>query len=175
MRKKIAILGSTGSIGKSTIEIIKKDKENFDIVLLTTHKNLKEITKQVKLFKVRNLIITDKKSFDLYKSRNKNKNINLFNNYNSLNKIIKKKLDYTMSAITGLAGLDPTLKLISKTKTIAIANKESIICAWNLIDKKLKKNKTKFIPVDSEHFSIWSLIGKNKSENIGLLKIKVFF
>ena len=90
MRKKIAILGSTGSIGKSTIEIIKKDKENFDIVLLTTHKNLKEITKQVKLFKVRNLIITDKKSFDLYKSRNKNKKLNLFNNYNSLNKIIKK-------------------------------------------------------------------------------------
>ena len=171
MKKKIAILGSTGSIGKSTIEIIKKDKENFDIVLLTTHKNLKEITKQVKLFKVRNLIITDKKSFDLYKSRNKNKKLNLFNNYNSLNKIIKKKLDYTMSAITGLAGLDPTLKLISKTKKIAIANKESIICAWNLIDKKLKKNKTKFIPVDSEHFSIWSLIGKNKSENIRKIHI----
>lgn len=171
MKKKIAILGSTGSIGKSTIELIKKDKKNFEVILLTTHKNLKEITKQVRLFKVKNLIITDKKSFDLFKSKNKNKDLNLFNNYNSLNKIIKKKLDYTMSAITGLAGLDPTLKLISKTKLIAIANKESIICAWNLIDKKLKKNKTKFIPVDSEHFSIWSLIGKNKSNNIKKIHI----
>ena len=171
MKKKIAILGSTGSIGKSTIEIIKKDRKNFEIILLTTHKNLKEITKQVKLFKVKNLIITDKKSFGIFKRKNKNRNLKLFNNYNSLNKIIKKKLDYTMSAITGLAGLDPTLKLISKTKSIAIANKESIICAWNLIDKKLKKNKTKFIPVDSEHFSIWSLIGQNKSDNIKKIHI----
>ena len=166
MKKKIAILGSTGSIGKSTIEIIKKDKKNFDIILLTTHKNLTEISKQVKLLKVKNIIITDKKSFNLFKNNRKNKNLNIFNNYNSLNKILKEKLDYTMSAITGLAGLDPTLKLISKTKTIAIANKESLICAWNLIYKELKKNKTEFIPVDSEHFSIWSLIGKNNSDNI---------
>ena len=63
-----------------------------------------------------------------------------------------------MSAISGIDGLDPTLKIIKKTKKIAIANKESIICGWNLIDKELKKNKTKFIPVDSEHFSIWSLV-----------------
>ena len=139
MKKKIAILGSTGSIGKSTIEIIKKDKKNFDIILLTTHKNLTEISKQVKLLKVKNIIITDKKSFNLFKNNRKNKNLNIFNNYNSLNKILKEKLDYTMSAITGLAGLDPTLKLISKTKTIAIANKESLICAWNLIYKELKK------------------------------------
>ena len=63
-----------------------------------------------------------------------------------------------MCAITGLAGLDSTINCIDVTKNIAIANKESIICAWNLIEKKLKKNKTKFIPIDSEHFSIWSLL-----------------
>ena len=57
--------------------------------------------------------------------------------------------------MSGLDGLEPTLKIIKFTKKIAIANKESIICGWNLIKKKLKKNKTKFIPVDSEHFSIW--------------------
>jgi 1-deoxy-D-xylulose-5-phosphate reductoisomerase len=66
-----------------------------------------------------------------------------------------------MSAISGLEGLKPTLNLIKFTKTIAIANKESIICAWNLIQKKLKKYKTEFIPVDSEHFSIWSLLHGN--------------
>ena len=60
-----------------------------------------------------------------------------------------------MSSIVGLDGLYPTLNIIKFTKVIAIANKESIICAWNLIFKELKKNKTKFIPVDSEHFSIW--------------------
>ena len=61
-----------------------------------------------------------------------------------------------MSSISGLDGLKPTLKLFKYTKKIAIANKESIICGWNLIKKELKKYKTKFIPVDSEHFSIWS-------------------
>ena len=71
-----------------------------------------------------------------------------------------------MSTITGFQGLKPTLSIIRFTKTIAIANKESIICGWNLIKKDLKKYKTTFIPVDSEHFSIWSLIDKKQSNNI---------
>ena len=152
MKKKIAILGSTGSIGKNLVNIIKKDKKSFDVILLTANKNYKELYKQSKSLNVKNLIITDKKSFYLFKSKNKNKKINIYNDYKSLNKIIKKKIDYTMSSISGLEGLYPTLEIINKTKTIAIANKESIICGWNLIDKQLKKNKTKFIPVDSEHF-----------------------
>ena len=65
-----------------------------------------------------------------------------------------------MSSITGLNGLEPTLKSIKFTKKILIANKEAIICGWNLINKELKKYNTKFIPVDSEHFSIWSLLKK---------------
>ena len=73
-------------------------------------------------------------------------------------KLFHSKLDYTMSAISGFNGLKPTIKIIKKTKTIAIANKESIICGWSLIKKQINKYKTKFIPVDSEHFSIWSVI-----------------
>ena len=65
-----------------------------------------------------------------------------------------------MSSIVGLDGLEPTFKIIKYTKKIAIANKETIICGWNLIKKELKKNKTKFIPVDSEHFSILVWIKK---------------
>ena len=68
-----------------------------------------------------------------------------------------------MSSVSGLEGLEPTIKIIKHTKKIAIANKESIVCAWNLIELELKKNKTLFIPVDSEHFSIWSLL---KNENL---------
>ena len=70
-----------------------------------------------------------------------------------------------MCAISGFQGLKPTLDIIKFTKTIAIANKESIICGWNLIKKDLKKYKTYFIPVDSEHFSIWSLLDNNKKNN----------
>ena len=158
MKKKIAILGSTGSIGKSNLDIIKKDKTNFEVVLLTSHRNIRELDKQVRMFNVKNLIITDNKSFNSFKRKYKKKNIRIFNDYKNLDNILKKKIDYTMSSISGLTGLEPTLKIIKKTKIIAIANKESIICGWNLINKELKKYKTDFIPVDSEHFSIWSLI-----------------
>ena len=158
MKKKIAILGSTGSIGKSTLDLIEKDKTNFEVVLLTSHRNIKELDKQIKTFNVKNLIITDYKSFISLKRKYKKKKIRIFNNYKNLDNILKKRIDYTMSSISGLTGLEPTLKIIKKTKIIAIANKESIICGWSLINKELKKYKTDFIPVDSEHFSVWSLI-----------------
>ncbi len=165
MKKKIVILGSTGSIGKTLINIIKQNKKNFEIVLLSADKNFSEIYKQSKLLNVKNLIITDHKNFELFKRKYKNKK-NVFNNFDDLDRILKKKVDYTMCAISGLAGLEPTIRMINKTKNIAIANKESIICGWNIIKKNLEKYKTKFIPVDSEHFSIWSLI---KKDNIKLI------
>ena len=91
MKKKIAILGSTGSIGKITFDIIKKNKKNFDVVLLTSNKNINEIMKQIKIFNVKNLIINDKKKYLIIKKKLKSKNINIFNNFESINVIFKKK------------------------------------------------------------------------------------
>ena len=165
MKKKIVILGSTGSIGKATYNIIKKNKKEFEVLLLTTNKNVKEILKQSKELKVKNIIVSSKKHYLRIKNSSKVKNLKIYNNLRNLRKILKKKVDYTMCAITGLDGLKPTLESIKISKNIAIANKESIICAWNLIEKELIKNNTKFIPVDSEHFSIWSLMnGVPKSQ-----------
>ncbi len=166
MKNKIAILGSTGSIGKSLLKIINKDKNNFELTFLTARKNYKELLKQAKIFNVKNVILTDKKYFKLYKSEFKKNKINIYNDYNCFKKIINKRLDYVMSSIVGLDGLVPTIKIIKYTKTIAIANKESIICAWNLIKKKLHNHRTKFIPVDSEHFSIWYALNNNSALNI---------
>jgi len=167
MKKKIVILGSTGSIGKTFFSILKKDKKNIDIFLLTANNNYKELLKQVKFFNVKNIIIVNKLRFEIVKKILKNKKINVYNNFDLMESIFKNnKMDYTMSAISGLEGLRPTLKMIKYTKKIAIANKESIICGWSLILKKLKLNKTEFIPIDSEHFSIWSLINKTKDVNI---------
>ena len=163
MKKKIAILGSTGSIGKQTLEIIKKNKKNFRIILLSTNKNINEITRQVKAFRPKYLIITNYEKFKYFKK--KNKNLKIYNNYKCFKKIFPKKIDYVMSSISGFTGLQPTLEVIKHTKLIAIANKESIICGWNLINIELRKNKTKFVPIDSEHFSIWSL-ANNNYENI---------
>ena len=167
MKQKIVILGSTGSIGKTVIDILKKDKKSFEIKLLTADKNIKELLKQVKLFAVKNIIIIDYKKFSLVKNLLKDKKINIYNSFSSIPKIFKnEKIDYTMNALSGLDGLDPTLKIIKHTNKIAIANKESIICGWNLIQIELKKNKTEFIPIDSEHFSIWSLINTETDINI---------
>ena len=166
MKKKIAILGSTGSIGQTTFDILKNDKKNFDIRLLTTNESTNILLKQAKIFNVKNLIITNYEKYISFKKIYKKK-YKIYNNFECLDIIFKnKKIDYVMSSISGFNGLDPTLKIIKFTSTIAIANKEAIICGWNLIDKQLKKYGSKFIPVDSEHFSIWSLIKNKKIKNI---------
>ena len=167
MKKKIVILGSTGSIGKNIIKIIKKDKKNFDIKLLSTNKNISEVIKQAKEFKVKNVIINDYSKFSETKKKYKRLNINFYNSFSVIDKLFKKKeLFYSMISIIGIDGLNPSLQLIKYSKNIAIVNKESIICGWNLIRKKLKKFKTNFIPIDSEHFSIYSLIQKNNDDLI---------
>ena len=166
MKKKIAILGSTGSIGKSLIKIISKDKNKFKIVLISAKKNYKDLLKQAKFFNIKNLIISDHDSYKILKKKLYKTNIRVFNDYSSLNKIIRKKLDYTMSAIGGLEGLNPTKQIIKHTKLIAIANKESIICGWNILNNELKKNHTKFIPVDSEHFSLWFALDGFNTEKV---------
>ena len=164
MKRKIAILGSTGSIGKTLLKILQNDKKNFEIVLISGNKNYKELLKQSKIFKVKNLILSDDKSYQKLKKKNL-KSINIYNNFNSLENILKNKIDYVMSAITGIDGLEPTLKIIKHTKKIAIANKESIICGWHLIKKEINKFNVSFIPVDSEHFSIfYALRGINISK-----------
>ena len=97
MKKKVAILGSTGSIGKTLINIIKQDKKNFEIILLSADGNYKQLLKQAKFFKVKNLIITNQNSYKKAKENRFYKNMNIYNNFNSFRKIFKKKIDYTMS------------------------------------------------------------------------------
>ena len=166
MKKKIVILGSTGSIGNKTLQIISKDKKNFDVIMLSTNSNIKILINQAKKFKVKHLIVSDKKAYQNIMRLKIAKKYNIYNNFRNFNKFIKKKVDYTMCAITGIEGLEPTLRIIQHTKKIAIANKESIICGWNLINYNLKKYKTKFIPIDSEHFSILSLINDSNDRDI---------
>ena len=97
MVQQIAILGSTGSIGKNLINIIKKDRKKFSIILLTANKNYNELTKQIKLLNVKNIIINDKKNYEKFIIKNKNKNLKVFNNFEIYEKIFKNKIDYVMS------------------------------------------------------------------------------
>ena len=161
MKKKICILGSTGSIGKSTLEIISKNKNDFNVILLSGNKNFKLLISQAKKFKPKYIYSNN---FYLIKKIKyfciKNKIIIV----SDLNKLKKVKFDITIAAISGIAGLLPTLNIIKFSKKILIANKESIICGWKFINKELKKNNCSFVPIDSEHFSIFNLI-ENKNIN----------
>jgi len=172
MKKIIGILGSTGSIGKTTLNIISKNSNYFEVKLLSTNNNIKLIKKQIKKFKVKNIIIHDLNSFNQNKIYFRKKNIDVFHDINSFQLSKKIKFDYVMCSISGLKGLEPTLKIIKSSKNIAIANKEAIICGWNLIKDELNKFKTNFLPVDSEHFSIWSLLNKqidNQKDKIEMI------
>ena len=165
MKKKIIILGSTGSIGRSTIDIINKNKNKFQIVLLSTNINVKILIKQAEKFNVKNLIINNYEEYIKAKAKYKNSKFRIYNGFKCLDFLLKKqKIFYAMISLVGIDGLKPTLNIIKYCKNIAIANKESLICGWNLIKKELDKYKTKFIPVDSEHFSILSLFNNHKSE-----------
>ena len=144
MKKRLAILGSTGSIGRSLLNIVSKDKKNFDIILLSANKNYKRLINQTKTFKVKNVIINDTKSYEKFIQHNQNKKLKIYRNFNEFKNIFKKKIDYTMSCIFCREGRGTTFKIIKYTKKIAIANKEAIICAWDLISKELK-NKTEFV------------------------------
>ena len=166
MKKKIAILGSTGSIGKYTLDVIRKDKKNFDIILLSANNNYKKLIQQAKEFRVRNVLIYNKLFYERVKNSLKRNKTRVYSGDVALNKIIYGKLDYTMSSIVGIAGLQPTIDSIKISKTVAIANKESIICAWGIIAKVIKKYKTNVVPVDSEHFSILELTKGIENEEV---------
>ena len=96
MKKKIVILGSTGSIGKNLVNILKKDKKNFDVCLLSANKNIIEILKQIKIFNVKNIVVTNYQKFLQIKKILNKKNINIFNNFHSINKIFNKKKSITL-------------------------------------------------------------------------------
>ena len=163
---KIAILGSTGSIGISTLEIIKNDKLSFSIELLTANNNYLKLIDQAKLFKVKNVLIRNKKFYEKVKYSLKNSNTKVFYGNTPITKILKKKIDCTVSSIVGIAGLQPTLEVMKLSRKVAIANKEAIICGWPILLKYKKKYKNEIIPIDSEHFSIMELTKEYKDNEI---------
>ena len=165
MKIVISILGSTGSIGTTTLKIIKKKRVSFLINTLSANSNYNIICSQIKEFNPKNFVIKNVTIFKKVKAKFKNKRVKILNDYNKLNNY-KKKNDITVSAVPGIAGLEPTLKFIKSSKKMLLANKESIICGWNLIKSLSRKNKTILVPIDSEHFSIKKILDKHNYKDI---------
>ena len=163
MKKYVSILGSTGSVGLNTLSIIDKKKNYFKPFIFSANKNYKLISKQIKKYKPVYFLVNDNKTYLKVLNNFKISKVKIINTYDEIKSAPSRCL--TISAIPGIAGLIPILELTKYSDKILLANKEAIICGWNLIKKKAKLNKTKLIPVDSEHYSILQLI-KNEKKNM---------
>ncbi len=165
MKKIISILGSTGSIGTHSLKIFNKNKKLFSFYIFAADKNYSLICKQIIKYKPEIYIINNPDVLKKVRNRFKKNKIKIFDTKYLQKKNIKQS-DITIAAIPGIAGLKPTIDLVRKSKKILIANKESIICGWNFIKKAAIQNKTKIVPIDSEHFSIMKLIENHQIEEI---------
>ncbi len=168
MSNLISILGSTGSVGLNTLKIIDKKRKKFRINLLASDKNYKLICKQIKKYKPNIFVINDLKIYLKVKKKFKSNKTLILNNFKS---ITCKNFNITICAIPGLAGLEPTIAMIKFSSKILIANKESIICGWNLIQSHAKRYKSELVPIDSEHYSIKILLENHNLDEIDKIYI----
>src|SRR6185369_12817447 len=163
MSKKIAILGSTGSIGLSTLKVVQKLKPSFRVVGLTAYRNAKELAKQIKVFKPKMAAIMDWRFFPELKSLTKGTSTQLLVGPEGVEAVAGESgADLVLSAIVGAAGLKPTLTAIQKGKDIALANKETMVMAGEVVTKAARRSGSKILPVDSEHCAVFQcLVGSN--------------
>jgi 1-deoxy-D-xylulose-5-phosphate reductoisomerase len=168
MPKKIAILGSTGSIGISTLKVVQKLKPAFQVVGLTANRNVKELAKQIKVFKPKLAAIMDESLVEDLKGLVKGSFTKILGGQEGVIAVAGESgADLVLTAIVGAAGLKPTLRAIEKGKDIALANKETMVMAGEVVTKAAKKSGSKILPVDSEHCAIFQcLAGSPPSSEI---------
>ena len=166
--KKVTILGSTGSIGLSTLDIIEKNPQRFQVVALAAGKNINLLKKQIEKFKPKVVAVSTKESaLKLREALTSKSKVKIFYDKEGLREIASfPSTDIVVSAISGSAGLIPTLAAIEAGKDIALANKETMVMAGEIVTKKAKKKGVKIIPVDSEHSAIFQCLEGRKRENL---------
>ncbi|MCF7916529.1 MAG: 1-deoxy-D-xylulose-5-phosphate reductoisomerase [Candidatus Omnitrophica bacterium] len=172
MQKKILVFGSTGSVGKNSLEIIEQNKDKFELIGLCGNKNLDKIIKQIRKFKPKYVCLKDEKAARLLKKKTKIK-FKLFSGEKGLEEFSKLKSDISIMAISGIDCLKPLLINIEYSKSIALANKEAIVTGAKFIFKKAKKYKTEIIPVDSEINAIFQLLELTKPSSEEIKKVYI--
>ena len=165
MKKKVTIFGSTGSIGISTLDIIKDHPDKYEIVGLSINNNYEKLLEQVLIYKPKVVSIKNEDSFKKFKELNKLNNLQILNGSESYGEILENDTDIVVAAITGSAGLLPVVAAIRKGITIALANKESLVCSGSLITSLAKESGALILPIDSEHNAIYQVLDeKNRSK-----------
>ncbi len=166
MRKRIAILGSTGSIGTQALEVISENSDYFEVEVLTANKNADLLISQAKKYLPNTVIIADESKYKKVSSELSKFPIKIFAGTKSIEQIVESsEIDIVLTAIVGYAGLISTINAIKAQKTIALANKETLVVAGELISKLTLKHKANIIPVDSEHSAIFQcLVGETHNK-----------
>ena len=165
MKKRIAILGSTGSIGTQTLEVIEEQKDMFDVEVLSANTNSELLVKQSILHRPNSVVIVDESKYDeVFKELNP-LNIKVYSGSESLEQIVcSDNIDMVLTALVGYSGLLPTISAIKSGKKIALANKETLVVAGGLINSLCKSSSSEIIPVDSEHSAIYQcLVGEERN------------
>lgn len=168
MMKNLILLGSTGSIGTQTLEVIDFIEEKWDVEVLTANKSVKKITEQAKKYKPSYVIMADEKSAEMVKLNLRDYNIKVLSGKKHLNEIVKlDNIDLVINALVGASGLIPTLNTLEKGTKLGLANKESMVVGGHLVNKKLEATDkaNMLLPIDSEHNAIFRLLeSHNKKE-----------
>jgi 1-deoxy-D-xylulose-5-phosphate reductoisomerase len=163
MPKKIAILGSTGSIGRSTLQVVDKLSPAFQVVGLTAHQNYRELARQIKVFRPKMAAIMDEKFFAPLKKLVPGKGTELLAGPEGVVAVAGESgAPLVLSAIVGAAGLRPTLTAVQKGKDIALANKETLVMAGEVVAREAKKSGSKILPVDSEHCAVFQCLAGSR-------------
>ena len=170
-RKKIAILGSTGSIGTQSLEVIRQQKDFFEVEVLSSFNNVALLIKQAEEFVPNAVVVGDVNKLDFVKEALKKLPVKVYGGVDALSEIVQMDtIDVVLTALVGYAGLKPTLNAIRAGKDIALANKETLVVAGKLVTELALKNNVNILPIDSEHSAIFQcLVGEsnNPIEKIG--------
>lgn len=157
--KNIAILGSTGSIGTQALEVVRANKDKFKVEVLTAFSNIELLATQAIEFDVNTVVIQEESKYDALKSLLANTDIKVFCGEEALADVVTyDSLEIVLTALVGYAGLKPTINAIKAKKNIALANKETLVVAGDLITKLAEENNVHILPVDSEHSAIFQCL-----------------
>jgi len=166
MKKRIAILGSTGSIGTQTLEVISQNPDRFEVEVLTANNNLKLLIEQAKFFHPNVVVISNSCHYDELKDALKDEPVKVYAGREALNQVVEMDtIDVVVTAMVGYSGLIPTCNAIKAGKNIALANKETMVVAGEIINRLAIENRINIYPVDSEHSAIFQcLVGEFNNE-----------
>jgi len=166
LKKTISILGSTGSIGSNTIDVINSNKNKFSVLSLTSKNNVNLLSKQSFLLNPKFVAIQNKEKYKDLKNNLFGKKIKILAGDEGIIECTNNKVDIVVAAIVGIAGLKPTLSSIKNCSKLCLANKECLVSAGSFFMEKIAKSKCKLLPLDSEHNAIFQLCDFNRSNNV---------